>query len=104
MSAWEIVLAILVPAISSGGLATIYVAHRLNKAAREAEEDRQYRHKRRLLERQWMSCLGRTIFWMVRSIKSQQPPGEELAQAHADFEEAAAELNELEQDRIAQWE
>ena len=102
MEIWEVILTVIISIIGSGGVLTIYLKHRLDKAEKKADKARQRRLDMHKYEREMWSATGRALFWIKRANEKHEPLNGEYAKAYEEFSEAEHKCKELEREIAAE--
>lgn len=102
MTIWEAAATVLAAALGGGGIVTIYIKHRLDKAEKEAERMRERRIAIKKAERKMWSATGRSLFWLRRSAEKGEKLNGEFAKAVEEFEDAESQYKEIEREVAAE--
>ena len=73
----------------------------MKHAEKAAEEDREFRRQRQLAEREWISGVSRSLFWIGRSYQRNEKPNGELESAIQVVQASEEKIKTLERGRVA---
>ena len=96
-----IIVAVLSGVLGAGGIATIYVRHRLDRAERDTLQHKEIQRRYKQYQREWQRAVGRVLFWIVRSLYSGEKPNGELKKAYEEMEHIEAEQKSFEAETMS---